>query len=636
MFFLRKLGSVLRGKATPLQVALAMLFGGVIGFAHAPGLVLVLLCCVLVLNANLALFGLATLVAKAASVALLPVSYAIGVWLLDGPLQGLFRVLINGRVTAWFGLEYYAGAGGLVLGLVFGVGGGLLVNGTLRALRTRLASLEETSEAFQKYASKKWVRLLAWVFLGKSKGKQSWRDIAGKRIGMPVRVSGLALVAVFVASIWIFQKWFSTPILTSNVKAALVAMNGATVDLEAATLDLGHGSLQFRKLAVADSGALDKDLFAADEMTAAFSTGELLRKRFVIDELVSSSARSGTQRSKPGVLIPGEAPPPPPPPPPGGTKTIDDYAKDIDVWKQRLETARKWIDKVAGGDKTPPTARTPEQRQEDRKRQIEIAGYSGAVATHLIEGGPRVLIRKIKIDGIAYSLNGKADKLDLNALNVSDLPSAVAEAMKFDVKAQSGTMLLGLTGRSATASTLGFEFLLKGIAVDDVFGKLKLAGAPPVHGGTMDFATKGALTPGARGDVSIDLPLDVTMTNTTFAFAGAKETKVESLLLPIGLKGPLTRPSVGLDDKVLQEALVKAGKQELANFVQGKAGNLLGNAPAGLQGVVDPSKSAEENLEAAKKKAEEEAKKKADEELKKKAADALKGLKLPGSGDKKN
>src|SRR5262249_14788571 len=147
------------------------------------------------------------------------------------------------------------------------------------------------------------------------------------------------------------------------------------------------------------------------------------------------------------------------------------------------------------------------------------------------------------------------------------------------------------TGPARTAgavSPLGFEFLLKGIAVDDVFGKLKVGGAPPVHGGTMDLATKGALAPGARGDVSIDLPLNVTMTNATFAFAGAKETKVDSLLLPIGLHGPLTRPSVGLDDKVLEHALLQAGKQELANFVQGQGGKLLGGAPAAVQGIVDP------------------------------------------------
>ena len=62
---------------------------------------------------------------------------------------------------------------------------------------------------------------------------QSWRDVADKRFGMPVRIMGIVLAAVFVASLWVFQQWFSTPILTSNVKQALVAMNGATVDSSA-------------------------------------------------------------------------------------------------------------------------------------------------------------------------------------------------------------------------------------------------------------------------------------------------------------------------------------------------------------------------------------------------------------------
>ena len=76
---------------------------------------MLLLTLVLVLNANLGVFGLVTLLAKALSLVLLPVSYRIGVFLLDGPLQGLFRALVNGRVFAWFGLDYYATVGGLAI-----------------------------------------------------------------------------------------------------------------------------------------------------------------------------------------------------------------------------------------------------------------------------------------------------------------------------------------------------------------------------------------------------------------------------------------------------------------------------------------------------------------------------------------
>ena len=189
MFLFRKIGSVLRGKATPMQVMFATVLGGMLGFVpgfflpgdlggglmQAPGLILSLLCLVLVLNANLAVFGLCTLVAKLLSAVLLSVSYGIGTWLLEGPLQGLFRGLVNGPGTAWFGLEYYATSGGLVLGLVFGVTAGVLMNRSIRLVRERMAVAEENSAAYQKYAQKRWVRFLAWALMGPGKGKQSWK-----------------------------------------------------------------------------------------------------------------------------------------------------------------------------------------------------------------------------------------------------------------------------------------------------------------------------------------------------------------------------------------------------------------------------------------------------------------------------
>jgi uncharacterized protein (TIGR03546 family) len=245
MFLSRKIGSVLRGKATPFQVMLATLFGGLLGFVpgfflpgdlgggflQAPGLILLLLCCVLVLNANLGVFGLVTLVAKLLSLVLLPVAYTIGTWLVDGPLQGMFEGLVNGKVTAWFGFEYPATVGGLVLGLVFGVGSGLVLNRSIKALRAHMAGLEAGSERYQKYSSKKSVRFLTWLFLGKGKGKLTWQELATqKKLGMPVRITGLLAAVVLVGSLWVIQTWFSTPVLTRVVQDNLQSMNGATVE----------------------------------------------------------------------------------------------------------------------------------------------------------------------------------------------------------------------------------------------------------------------------------------------------------------------------------------------------------------------------------------------------------------------
>ncbi|MFN7587720.1 MAG: hypothetical protein ACK501_13745 [Planctomycetota bacterium] len=630
MFLFRKIGSVLRGKATPMQVMFATVIGGMLGFVpgfflpgdlggglmQAPGLMLSLLCLVLILNANLAVFGLCTLVGKLLSVALLSVSYGLGTWLLEGPLQGLFHGLVNGPVTAWFGLEYYATSGGLVLGLVFGVTAGVLMNRSIRLVRERMAVAEENSAAYQKYAQKRWVRFLAWALMGPGKGKQSWKELAeSQKRGSPIRLLGLLFAAVLVGSVYVFQQWFSEPILTRNLKAGLEAVNGATVDLKSAKIGLGDGQLRLAGLAITDKQELGKDLLAADEVVATVDTGALLRKRFVIDEIKASSARGGTKRTTPGIVIPSTEPEPePPPPPPAGTPTIDDYLKDYEVWKQRLAQAQEWIEAICGGDEPPP-AGTPEQQQQqqqEQRQQQEALGLARVVAKHLLSDAPRVLVKKVTIEGISYSFGDRTEIVDLRAENLSDAPSKVAGALSFVVQSKSDWLKLGLAGKTAT-SPMGFDFALKRVPVDSVFGQLKLGGSAPLRGGTMDLAMKGAFTGGGKQALAMDVPLQVALTDTTFALAGSKETKVSSLLLPIGLRGALTSPSVSLDDKVLQEALVKAGQAELANFVQGQAGKLLGGYGASLNGIVDPSKSVGENVDAAKAKAEAEAKRIADE-----------------------
>lgn len=667
MFLLRKIGSVFRGNATPLQVLLATVLGGALGFVpgfflpgdlgggllQAPGLILLLLCLVLVLNANLAVFGLVTLVGKLLSLALLPVSYALGRWLIDGPLQETFRGLVNGKVTAWFGLEYYATAGGLVLGLVYGVLAGVLMNRGIRAVRGKMAGLEAGSAIYQQYASKKWVKLLTWLFLGKGQKKLTWQELAAqKKTGLPVRIGGVVVAAVFVASVWILQTWFSAPVLTQTLQSGLQAMNGATVDVKSAQLGLGSGELRVEGLAIADSNELGVDLLAADALVATLDTGELLRKRFVIDTITAQNARSSAGRATPGVRYPGAEPPPEPPKEPGGLPTIDDVLKDYNVWKERLAQARDWIEKIAGpeapkADPTPAEQQAEQRKQADERAKAEAAGLARVVATHLLDKAPRVLVRNVVIDGIGYSLGGKADKLDLKAANLSDRPELVDGNLAFDLKAQSGALAVGLAraGRAAAAGTpaLGFTYAQKGVPVDSVFGQLQLGGAPPLRGGTIDLAAKGGLQRGAGVPLSLDLPLDVTLKDTTFALAGSKETKVESLALPIGVKGPLTRPSFALSDKSLQDALLAAGKQELANFVAGQAGKLLGKYGIDASKYLDPNKSVGENLDAAKAAAEAEAKRLADEakakaeaekkrledEAKKKAAEELK-KRLPG------
>lgn len=618
MFLLRKIGSLLRGKATPLQIYLAAILGGMLGFvpgfflrgdlgggfAQAPALILGLLCLVLVLNANLALFGLVTLLAKLLSYLVLPLTYRLGVLLVDG-MPELFRSLANGKVTAWCGFEYYATTGGLVFGLGAGIATGFLANRLLRAVRAGMAKAEANSAAYQRFAGRWWVKLLSWVFLGGGKGKLSWQELAergGK--GLPIRPLGIVLAAVLVGSLWILQQYFSTPILTQTVKSGLEWTNGAQVDLAAAGIDFGSGELRIQKLAITDSQRPHKDLLAADALVGTLDMGELLRRRCVVEVLRAQNARAGTGRSTPGVVFPKPAPEKEPENP-AGVPTLDDYLKDYEVWKQRLEQIREWWNKIAGGEAAPAT---PEEAEQRRQAQEQALGLAKVRAEQLLDQAPAFEIRRIEILGIDYTMDDVRQKYDLVASSLSSAPTLLTTPPKFGLRAQDDGFALELFGKSKTESALGFALALRKLDVDRAFGGVKLKGQAPLRGGTLQIETGGKLTSNQGQALGIDLPVRLQLANTTFALPGAKETPVEQLLLPVGLRGPVTRPSVLLDDTVLKDALLAAGKQELANFVQGQAGKLLGKLPAGLQGVVDLQKPPEQIVGDVKAKAEAEAK----------------------------
>ena len=643
MVLTRKIGSFLRGKATRGQVFAAALLAGLLGFVpgfflrgdlgggfmQAPGLILSLFFLVLVLNANLGVFGLVTLLAKLVSYLTLPVAYWIGEVLLDGPTQGLFKPLVNGPVTAWFGLHYYATAGGLVLGALFGAGAGVLLVQALTRFRQRMAGLEQHSDRYQAASQKKSLRFLTWLLFGKGKGgKVSWQELAeGQQRALPVRLWGVVSVVVIAGGLFVFQRFFSTPLLTSGVQSGLLAVNGATVDLKSAELDLAGGSLRFTDLALADASALDKNLFAASALEARIDTGALLRRRFVIDRLLASNAATGQRRGTPGQLV---QKPPPPPPPPAGQKTIDDYLKDVELWRARLQQARDWIAKLTGSGQTAPARRTPAEVKQQRETDLRTLGYAHVAADQLLEDLPAVLIRAIDIEGIASAELG--EPVDLHVTNFSTNAWLLGEPPRITLKTKSDRLALQLTGPSKERPGAGIELGIKSIPVDAVFAQFKLAGAPPLRGGAIDLQTTGSLLTRADQETTCELPLQVTLRDTTFALAGHKETKVERLLLPVAVSGPVTRPAIALQDKALADALVAAGKQELAGFVSSQAGKLLGGVP-GAGDVLDPNKSPQQVLDDAAKKAEEAAKKAAADAAAKAAEEAarkgLRGL-LPG------
>jgi len=355
----RKIGKLVRGKATPFQLALACVLGSMIGFVpglvQGPGLLVVLLCLLAVLNANLFIATFVFVISKILSLALMGVSFQVGRVLLDGPTGGLFEWAINAPVLALFGFDYYATTGGLVLGIVFGVVFAVLIAGGITRLRKTLAGLEEGSERYQKLKGVWYVKWPAWALFGGLDAKKgSYADLSTKKIGMPIRPVGVLAALLLVALIGIVAYMSQGELVTAALKSGLEQANGATVDLDSVDVDLTAGSMRVTGLAMTDAGNLEQDIFRAGVVEADIDAAALLSKRISFDHIQVSDATTGKKRAIRGRLIGKHDRPEPEPSETGEddeTKTIDDYIEDAETWKSRLAMFQRWKDKLGGGDK---------------------------------------------------------------------------------------------------------------------------------------------------------------------------------------------------------------------------------------------------------------------------------------------
>ena len=104
----------------------------------------------------------------------------------------------------------------------------------------------------------------------------------------------------------------------------------------------------------------------------------------------------------------------------------------------------------------------------------------------------------------------------------------------------------------------------------------------------MDVALQGTMK--TSGGTYIDLPLQITLHNTTIT-VGGNSAPVDKLTIPLGLRGPIDSPRIRIDDAKLADALVAAGADALANEVRGRADELIRGAVSdvdlkqGLPGV---------------------------------------------------
>ena len=512
--------------------------------------------------------------AKLLALALTPVSFAVGRWLLDGPLTGFFRWMINAPVLALFGFEYYTVTGGLLLGLVFGVLAGYGIVAAITSYRRKMAVLEKDSERFRQFNNKRWVKGLKFLFVGGGKGKLSFEEVLAKKVGNPIRPLGVVFAVLVIVLLGIIYLFASGPIVTASLQAGLERANGATVDLAGADLSLKENRLTLQGLAMADPNALGTDLFRAAKLEADISGVNLLRKRLQLDRVVVTDASHGEKRSMPGHII-GKPPKPVETPKAPNTKTIDDYIKDAKVWKDRLAQVRRWLEKVSGPseNKNATPAQKKETLRERLEREARELGYNRVKASHLIEGRPTFAVTELLAEGVRTpELPGET--LSITASNLSTQPALLGRTPFVKIQSSKDTLEfqaeLGAFSGPANADTLQFAY--RGLPTEKVAGSLAVNGVQPIQGGTIDLSAHGTMS--TAGGITIDLPLQATLNNVTVNIAG-QSSPIQKLVVPIELTGPLDNPRVHVDQKLLTDALVKAGVNKAVTEAKGKAGELL-------------------------------------------------------------
>ena len=579
----KNIAKVLLGSASPPQIILACVLGSMLGFmpgfAQAAGTIVGLSLLLLIFNCNLGLAAAVGLLSKLCSLLLMPLTFAVGRLLLDGPTQGLFATLINAPVLALFGFEYYVTTGGLVLGALTGGLLGLGLSRTVTGIRSRLARAEADSGTFNAVLENRATRLLIRLLLG-GVPTSGYAELLNPK-SAPIRISGVAVALALVAAVYAGFLALDGPLAADWLRSALQKANGATVDIGSAELDLEAGAFSVTGLAIADPNALGTDLFRAQRITMDISAADLLRKRVHIDKIEIDGGAHGLARTTPGQLI-GPPPEPKPTPETGSEKDLDDYLAQAGDWKKRMSQIKTWLDAVsrsgAGdlftrlreGDSEDGSSEEPEAMTLDEwlDREIQAQGYVHVRAHHLIQGAPTLQVDWIHAPNTTTTLLG-GETLDIQARHLSTQPHLVAQGPTLSVqsKDKSIDLALVLDGASARGGANRVKIALSNLPTDELAGQLS-ANPGTVSGGTVDILVEGQIED--KGGAWLDLPVAVTVRNTTVKFSG-QNLPIDRLEVPVRVRGPLDNLSLIVNEQAIFASLSKAA----GGVLQGKAKALV-------------------------------------------------------------
>jgi uncharacterized protein (TIGR03546 family) len=567
--FIKKILVAFRGGLSPWLIFLAVLLG--FWFGMVPGfsgfhVVLIILMLLLNIPVGMLIFWIA--LGRGLCYAAAPVLYYAGTW-MQAHLPFVFRLLESVPVIGLTDFSTYSIAGGFILAPIIGVIIGLLMVRSIVSFRRMMLKLEEGSEAFRKWYSNTWVRILDRVLIGKrTKDAKSFFTQKTKY----VRKAGAAL-AVLVIIVSLFVGFFvKNETIKDYATRAMTRVNGAEVDLDRLDVSLLKGSVSASGLQVTDPENPADNQVAIEQMSADASIYDLFLGKVVMKEVAVSNVRFDQQRATPGKVIEPVVKEEPEVFEPNNYKLkasdlvkLDKYFKDAKALKEKLGKLREYLPSGKGKEEV---ATKPEQIPQ---KYLE---YLSARA--IVPASPRIVAENVILDKVLIpsEIFGNS-KIQLT--NLSDSPKAAGLPVIFDMSSIETPAKINLTidyGQETPSLSGSF----------DSFDMSKIQSSLSNDAGII---FKSGMVSGKFGGTAtkelLDLKLDLDIQNLQAESQGkgilglgpeasSEALKVlENLKTTIGIVGPVTEPRLVFDVKSLTEefkqALVKAGKDKLANEV---------------------------------------------------------------------
>ena len=602
MFVPKPLGkfiAIFRGEVSPvlilLSVALGFWFGVTPGWY---GIHVALLVFALILNVHVGIFLMSAAIGKAFCYAAAPVLFYVGRWTQEllTPLLDFLAVL---PVIGMTDFARYSVAGSSLVGPLLGLAGGLLLARSVSVFRHAWLTLEQNSDAFRKWHSNRWVRLLDRLLIGK---RTQDVQAALKRRPKIIRLAGLGVAAVLVIASAVGLHFIRGERLTALAADALTKANGAEVNLAQLDLAVLSGRVSAKDIQFTDPANPANNRVAVGELTADASLWNLLHGKLVTDDIVLGNVEFDQPRAAAGRV--SAAPPATkraPFDPANFGLPMADVAK-LESYFRNAEKIDEWCRKLAqwlpeGKDEAAP-APTPVPQH-----YLEYL-----TARALTPPTPRVLVRRALLDDVRLSPE-QVGNSTITCTNLSDAPDAAGLPVTIAIESRE---------RPTTVTIVcHYERPEGGAEINGSFADVDLrelqSELNPNNPVTLEGGVATANVAGTATARTIDLALEVQAEGLKARTTGSRlfdlDPQVtsealrvlENIKTTLRLVGPTSEPRLVFDRPALtdefKEALVRAGKHELAQRLDGLVGDQIPEGiPQPAQVVEDPLGAAQKGL----------------------------------------